>query len=64
MGTIGRAVAKGPTSPKCKGQIGIFGPPRPNTVMATPCPCILVQWTEQGAAAFIGGPHGFDKLKI
>ena len=47
-----RVVAKGPNSQENKGKLGIFGPPRPNNNMPTPCPYILMQWTEQGAAAF------------
>ena len=50
MGYV-KDVAKGQNCPKNKGKIGIFGPPRPNKNMPTPCPYILMQWTEQGAAA-------------
>ena len=41
-----RVVAKGPNSQKNKGKLGIFGPPRPNKNMPTPCPYILMQRTE------------------
>ena len=47
-----RVVAMGLIPPKNKGKLGIFGPPRPTKDMPTPCPYIIIQWTEQGTAAF------------
>ncbi len=51
-----RVVAKGLNSPKCKGQIGIFGLPGSNKGMPTPCLYILILLTPQGAAAEGDGP--------
>ena len=42
---------RGPLPQKNKGTLGIFRPPRPNKNTPTPCPHILMQWTQQGAAA-------------
>jgi len=56
-----RVVAKGPNSPKNKGKIGIFGPPRPNKNMPAPYPYILILLTPRGAAA---EGHGTPVLSI
>ena len=56
FGGKGKVVAKGPNCPKNKGKLGIFGPPRPNKDMPTPCPYILILLTPQGAAAEGRGP--------
>jgi len=45
-----KVVAKGPNCPTDKGKLGISGHPRPNNNMPTPCPYILMQWTEQAGA--------------
>jgi len=37
-----RCVARGCNSPKNKGKLGIFAPPRPSTNMPTRCPYILM----------------------
>ena len=49
--TSNRVVAKGPNSPTNKGKLGIFGRPRPNKNMPTPCPYILILLTPREAAA-------------